>query len=250
MREVLAIVLRTIGPTTIGRYLGFALGEGVGPEEWTGQDVAPARGLEHVGQQLPQSMSAPEAEAPVSSDEEGKVGESPRSNPGSPSTSSTPTVRSTLGFSSLRRQNDSLSLSEADFAMPHYYGFPSDKIGEACGCWLARWGVEVLDIEATLPPNHPTRLWRHRGLPAAFIRAVLSSDSFFVKDEIERYRVARRVLDLRRAGWEGEIEVKGDLSVGSSQDGCEEWEEDETELEKVFAEGIYYTHMASAPVRL
>ena len=108
----------------------------------------------------------------------------------------------------------------------------------------------MLDVELTLPSPPPIRIWAHRGLPANFVRAVLSADTFFVKDEMERYTFARKVLDLRRKGWEVEMEGKGDLSIHESiaeseEEGWELWEEDEEELAKVFADGVYYTHMVS-----
>ncbi|ORX35928.1 hypothetical protein BD324DRAFT_682080 [Kockovaella imperatae] len=248
MREVLGIVLRTVSPMTITRYLAFALGDGIGPEEWADQDVASAKGLEDVGQKvvIVRPSEADDQASFVNSDEEGKVGDTTRSSshPASPSSSSTPTVKTVQRMGSLSRATDTSTISDADFPMPQYYGFPSDKIGEACACWIAKWGVDVLDIESTLPASSPVRIWRHRGLPANFLRAALSSDSFHVKDEYERYRVARRVLDLRRMGWEEEMDTTGDLSLNStSPEECEEWNEDESHLEAVFADGIYYTHM-------
>ena len=132
--------------------------------------------------------------------------------------------------------------------MPHFYGFASNKLGEACTCWLGRWGVDILNIELSLPSLPAVRIWTHRGLPASFVRAVLSADTFFVKDEMERYTFARKVLDLRRKGWEVEMEGQGDLSMSESiaeteGEGWDLWEEDEEELAKVFADGVYYTHM-------
>jgi hypothetical protein len=63
---------------------------------------------------------------------------------------------------------------------------------------------------------------------------------------MERYRVAREVLDLRRRGWEVEMESRGDISASYESDvGSEEWDDDESEMAKVFAEGIYYSHMVS-----
>lgn len=46
------MVLRTVGPQTIGRYLGFAIGDGVGEEEWDGQHHEGARDLEGIGRPI------------------------------------------------------------------------------------------------------------------------------------------------------------------------------------------------------
>lgn len=69
-------------------------------------------------------------------------------------------------------------------------------------------------------------IWRRGGLSARWARAVLSSDSFFVRSERERYEFAKRVVELRRQGLK--VEKKEEV----------EW----TEL---FSTGIYYMHMVS-----
>lgn len=142
------------------------------------------------------------------------------------------------------------------------YGSVSDKIGEACACWLARWGADMLALEqeaggfskkpvpytpvATLqraicrrstasgwraplsdvndfPHPQPPLIWRRGGLTATWIRALISSDLLFVKSERERYDLAKAVVELRRN--EGILE------------------EEEAEWAKVFTEGIYYANM-------
>lgn len=143
-----------------------------------------------------------------------------------------------------------------------YYGAISDKIGEAVACWLARWGVDMLHYEQqvvdaarsttgmltsserTMPrratvstprpnlngmvvfqplPPHVPVIWRRGGLPPKWIRALLSADTMFVRDEKERYDVAKLVVELRRS--EG-IDV-----------------EEELEFTKLFTDGIYYQNM-------
>lgn len=142
------------------------------------------------------------------------------------------------------------------------YGSVSDKIGEACVCWLARWGADILILEqeaggfsknpvpyapiATPPrtigrhstmserrtPNsdlnysphaQPPLIWRRGGLTTAWVRALVSSDLLFVKSERERYDLAKAVVELRRS--EGILE------------------EEEVEWAKLFAEGVYYANM-------
>ncbi|KAK4683696.1 hypothetical protein P7C73_g6536, partial [Tremellales sp. Uapishka_1] len=241
MREVLAMVLRTVGPCTVGRYLGFAVGDGIGEEEWDGQNEEAARGLENVGK----AWRDPDEEHSFSFNRLERHRNSSVSDPMAPdepqmrlehpdvsTATSRQTARTTLNAASLSIDNNESSY----FAMnlPHFYGFASDKLGEACVCFLSRWGIDILTIET----NHPeidVRIWGHDGLPSRFVRALLSSDGLFVAGEMERYKSARKVMDLRRKGWEEEAEVDED-----------EWEEDERELEGVFADGIYYTHMTFA----
>jgi hypothetical protein len=268
MREVLSMILRTVGPLTIGRYLAFAVGEGLGEEEWDGQHHEGAKGLQkvarpilrkegHIIEEIDLSL---EPQTPVRSnhrdstdsdikvdDDDSKVGGSAPvvTVTRSISDASTTTLRARRVFemSKLGLEDES---SSAEAYLPHFYGFASNKIGEACVCWLARWGVDILAAElgVLIDSELSFRIWAHRGLPGRFVKALISSDSFFVKDEMERYRVAREVLDLRRKGWEAEMDSRGDISVSyETEGGMEEWDEDEIELAKVFADGIYYSHM-------
>jgi hypothetical protein len=88
------------------------------------------------------------------------------------------------------------------------------------------------------------------GLHAKFIRALLSSDSFFVESEMGRYKAARKVLELRRRAREdisaGDLGASpSSIPIGEGEDEDDEEWEDEEEMEKVFTDGIYYTHMVS-----
>lgn len=255
------MIPRTVGPSTVGRYLAFAIGDGIGEEEWEGQTEEGARGLGDVAKRLDlrresddsimsnesHSLAVSHGSTQSLSDDGTKVGHEPISL--APiSERSTPTVRHSLHFQQTGSRPGSLAESTSN--LPHFYGFASNKIGEACACWLARWGVDVLAIEMTSITHTP--IWGHRGLPADFLRAIISADTFFVQDEMERYTVARKVLDIRRRGWEEELEGKGDISMAESiaeTEGWDAWEEDEEELAMVFADGIYYTHMVSVPGR-
>ncbi|WVQ70965.1 hypothetical protein IAR50_000490 [Cryptococcus sp. DSM 104548] len=260
LREVLCLILRTVSPVTVGQYLAFATGDGIGEEEWEGQNEEGARGLEKVGKPLfvsqrahPSGMS-PTAEEDLmetpskttlrprlSSDSETKVGH----------TDSSIYLNGTSYYSSSFQDGepsssqDPASFASADaHALPQYYGVVGDKIGEACNVWLARWGADILHAEMETP-NAAYRIWGHGGLPARFVRALLSSDFFFVKDEMERYRMTRNVLELRRKGWEEMMEGVGDVSFSGTEveHEWEEWEDEEKEIQRVFAEGIRYCHM-------
>ncbi|WVQ97260.1 hypothetical protein IAU59_004371 [Kwoniella sp. CBS 9459] len=255
MREVLAMTLRTVSPVTVGRYLGFAVGDGIGEEEWPGQTDQGIKSLSNVAK----TTQSTDSVSPLDEDDEDQVEEALHSIKNSPRHStdsdtkvsevSTPIRHGVPSIELPSRSNSirsTLTLNEPPpMLMPHFYGVLGNKIGEACGCWMARWGVDLLQAEAEAPRY---KIWAHRGLPSRFIRAVLSSDYFFVRDEMERYRVARKVMDLRRQGWDEEMEDGGDLGFAgvadtSSEEGWEEWEEDEREIQKVFADGIHYCHM-------
>lgn len=121
--------------------------------------------------------------------------------------------------------SSSTSLSSSQFDGPFFVGPEGERVGEACACWLAKWGREILSIEEWLekggeeeglplsleafpdlaPP--PLRVWSSEpgGLPARWVRGVISSDAFFLgvvgeagEGEFARYLFARKVVELRR----------------------------------------------------
>lgn len=307
LREALAIVLRTVGPTSVSRYLNFALGHGIGEEEWDGQDERGARGMEAISRAIlvgvdeeaeaeadewltvvedaqqrerprphresTESSASATSGASGVSDDGAKIGESVNAN-------ATATANATARLTSPSRSSSmrsSATVKPAATSLPavqepvfHCYGFVSNKIGEACVCWLTRWGRDVLTIEAAEQhlvaepeaegeeqggrkdiddvtvsrADHPP-VWGVGGIPAKFAAALLSADSLFVTGEMERYTMARCVLDLRRTGWAVLTEEDADASGINSElnDALDGWDEDEAELAKVFADGIYYSHM-------
>ncbi|WWC66355.1 uncharacterized protein I206_100256 [Kwoniella pini CBS 10737] len=279
MREVLSIILRTVGPLTITRYLSFALGDGIGEEEYSGQTEEGVNSLLGVSkdildvdggsrrtsdEDLVEDALHSINHTPQSSSDSGKIGNSSQESlrhGGIPIPAIQIPSRSNSIRSNHRISDDPFSFNssmESDTSvlpLTHYYGVVGNKIGEACCCWLARWGIDLLNAEL----KHPTsiyKVWSHGGLPANLVRAVLSSDYFYVPNEMERYRFARKVLDLRRAGWDEETQDQGDISLATGSglglgmegthtedDQWEEWEEEENELLRTFAEGIYYCHM-------
>ena len=390
---VLGLVIGSMSPWSVGVYLGFAIGQGVGGwggEEWEvgGEEgdieERGARGLEELGVRVEESVSEEEEEvlgeereggksgggrAPsVSASKEGVKTESPsttelpsstsssssvhptdrspapsRSNSTSTSTPSKPllsraSLRTTSSSSSLAssrisalREDDASSTFSREQPL-FFYGLTSNKIGEACACWLARWGVDILAVEEKVylaakrneksgghstrgrkasadastatqskgkgkssisssssaspssyfpfipessststpsyrpRPQQPFHAHNHQhahsssssstnfppifslgGLPAPWLRAVISSDAFFVKNEMERYRVAKRVYDLRRAqreavkkengGGGGQEDRRGSFETESEmEEGEKEEEEEEAEFEGEFGE--------------
>lgn len=82
-------------------------------------------------------------------------------------------------------------------------------------------------------------LWGIGGLSVRWIRGIISSDTFFVPDEIERYHFAVRVYRLRQA-MRGL--THGDLPKREQEAERREWEE-------LFRTGIYYSHMSFHDLR-
>ncbi|OWZ64944.1 hypothetical protein AYX15_03448 [Cryptococcus neoformans] len=264
LREVLAMILRTVGPLTVNQYLAFAIGDGIGDEEWEGQTAEGASGLQDVAKRIPDAPESRSSTMTPMEEEDEETFEISEKSSGSRLSSDSNTKigqrdpfiqlngvpyepSSTSSAASVRSQHNGFSFASADMLdLPHFYGTVGNKIGEACVCWLARWGMDLLRAELETP-NVCYRVWAHGGLPAPFVRALLSSDFFFVKDEMERYEITRDVLELRRTGWQKELDGRGDLSLADPEvaegHGWEEWEEDEKEIKLVFAEGIRYCHM-------
>lgn len=225
--QALSCILSTIGPHTVVRYLKFALGDHIGPPGDT--DLDAAVGLEHVAQlfddcdddKTTDSSEDAHSDQPISFED-------------------------VLG----RKENpiDSDDDKSGSASPLFYYGTVSDKIGEACACWLARWGSDMLDCEELLEEIHPTPsllpcatqpslfvrkyetrknpippIWRRGGLSPKWVATLLGADTLFVRGECERYEIARRVVEMRRRS--------GILLA------------EEAEWSKAFEEGIYYENM-------
>ncbi|KAJ7596804.1 hypothetical protein C8J56DRAFT_1011435 [Mycena floridula] len=216
----------TIGPYTVLQYLRFALGTPITTSNRHSSEPEAAVGLEHVAQMLEDnddqlsfvSSNLDEAENDHESEQDGKISTS----------------------SPLRPHHESQSPS-------FHYGAISDKIGEAASVWLTRWGSDFFKYEegekdrlpkrnraASLPsPLDPgievketmvPLIWRRGGLSPKWIRAIISSDSLFVKTERDRYDLARSVVEVRRR--------EGILP------------DEEAEWTLMFNHSIYYSNMA------
>jgi len=111
----------------------------------------------------------------------------------------------------------------------HYYGVLSDRVGHGCACWLARWGIDILAWEEGVDAEKAPKIWRRGGLTPQWVRAILSSNFFFVKSEWDRYDAAKRVVELRR---------KGGILY-----------EEESVWDALFENGIIYAHMSFEQLR-
>ena len=246
--QALSSILSTIGPHTVIKYLNFALGRYIGPEL---DEPEAAVGLECVAHIINDESSIVSTASTVPRmGENNMLRGSQHFNPNEISNSSAAT--SLCSTSDADSDEDSIEPSS-------HYGAISDRIGEACACWLTRWGTDLLAYEIQreegdmrkdlgssplisrqrteiVPSNIASvsagssnvtqtipRIWSRGGLSATWVAAVVSADTFFVKGERERYTFARSVVELRRRG--GIIEAEE-----------EEWT-------KLFEHGIYYANM-------
>ncbi|KAJ7630424.1 hypothetical protein FB45DRAFT_915461 [Roridomyces roridus] len=206
----LSAILRTVGPYTVLQYLDFALGKPIGVANSNWNEPEAAVGLENIAQLIPDNA---------------------------PSDASLRSVES-----------DETHHGEKQF----HYGAISDKIGEACACWLARWAPDILaleerkagmgDVIATMTRRRPTSsqplppsdysavpaIWDRGGLNVAWVCALVSADTLFVRGERERYDFARAVVELRRR--------HGILP------------EEEDAWKTLFEQGIHYCHLSMEDV--
>ncbi|KNZ78178.1 hypothetical protein J132_01703 [Termitomyces sp. J132] len=214
--QALSSVLSTIGPHTVLKYLHFAIGRPVGHHCESDEPEA-AVGLESVAHLIEYEQSISDSGLDASKE---------------------------------------YKMEDVAKQPSYHYGAISDKIGEACACWLAKWGVDIFHFEEQQESLaawrersiHSTRkrsksapsgsvpiaavkaeeycvpsIWSRGGLSAKWIAAIISADTFFIRGERERYDFARRVVELRRKH-----------GIIASEE--EEWI-------KLFDHGIYYSNM-------
>ncbi|KAL5534663.1 hypothetical protein ACEPAG_1127 [Sanghuangporus baumii] len=167
--QTIQLVLGSLGPRTVIRYLNFAIGKGIG--EKSDEDVDAATGLEQLCQEIrptaasirskslrsvaskrskksasaapdipiqsqqAQKASAPETEDDLPSDDD----DDDESDSGS---------MTAAGQAQTQAQQDEAEAeADVDSGLVFMYGAASNKIGEAAACWLCRWGVDMLAYE-------------------------------------------------------------------------------------------------------
>jgi len=225
-------------------YLNFALGQPIQQDE---RDVQPAVGLENVAvlERDADEVSIASMKTAVR-----RI---------------TPAARLVTQPEELQETPSNESVDSDDYDIideqpSHHYGGISDKIGEACACWLARWATDMLryeELEHSDDENERTggkprsssfsslfdtpgvrssgdskpvvdgyrtrTIFGRGGLKPEWVAALVSSDFLFVANERERYNFACTVVELRRR-------------QGISQ-------EEETIWEDMFEHGIFYANM-------
>ena len=250
--QALSLILKTIGPTTVIQYLDFARGKPISSDPKVAmQEPQAAVGLEEVAVLIDDGgVSFSDARTGHSR----KLTESLRANLLSEGkvAEDIPSV----GSSGEAIDYNHVEPASEDRELMHHYGAISDKIGEACTCWLTRWANDMLHLEAyrsfaspVFPVDSRTRskslseicgaassqmltktvdppvIWRRRGLTSDWAAAIISADNLFVRSERERYDFARAVVELRRQ--EGVID------------------DEEIVWQDLFEHGIYYVNMVS-----
>ncbi|GLB36572.1 hypothetical protein LshimejAT787_0308600 [Lyophyllum shimeji] len=246
--QAMTFILSTVGPHTVLRYLNFALGQDIGILDLEPGEPEAAVGLESVAQLIEYERSV----AGTASLEQNSCDLGDHDIKSDSASEPHATVTTSTSYDS----SDDYETEGAP-RHPYHYGAISDKIGEACACWLARWGTDLLPYEeqmdATISAKERDRpvisrkrsrtvpsasndvsedvqkslsiplIWSRGGLNATWAAAIISADTFFIRGERERYEFARRVVELRR---------KSGVLPGEE----EEWV-------KLFDQGIYYANM-------
>ena len=171
IKECVGLILGSVGPWSVGAYLGFALGQGAGLdlERDEGETTQGIRGLEGLARKLPlerertgmsrslkreSGFTPPHLSMSSDSSDTRDVKQEPAEeetdHPQKCSVKPSPD-------SSTQRDRSARPLSPGSvgsydraegFATPKFfYGPVGDKIGEACMAWLARWAVDLIEVE-------------------------------------------------------------------------------------------------------
>ncbi|KAB5594327.1 hypothetical protein CTheo_2257 [Ceratobasidium theobromae] len=161
--QALLLVLSTIGPWTVTRYFGFAIGQGIGQPE--GSEPEAAVGLDDIGQPAPavapkeQTSQPPKPDDVLPQEDEEDEEDLVKVSSLGSSTSNSRKHRAVSGASQHTFETQSIYTESPDDGEPtFFYGVVGDKIGEACACWLARWGADILALEEAVEARlHPPR---------------------------------------------------------------------------------------------
>ncbi|KDQ54916.1 hypothetical protein JAAARDRAFT_38030 [Jaapia argillacea MUCL 33604] len=178
--QALGTILGSVGPKTVMRYLGFAVGKGIGEVEGEGEECEGAAvGLENVAKIIneeslggwngttpmptPMIPEEPEqTEDQTNSKEEGTDDDVDlakhleylaidKTNASSESGFIFPDREHEDegggGSSSASPTSESNDQERGHEEMAFHYGAVSGKVGEAVACWLARWGKDILGYE-------------------------------------------------------------------------------------------------------
>lgn len=180
IKECVGLILGSVGPWSVGAYLGFALGDGAGLDRQGDEDGQASgstsggmdegiRGLEGLAKKLPvdrkenvsaRSTGKKDAEYTSESSSSKRSGdlevkqepledESDHPRKCSVKPSSERLARTVDSNLSIRPPSPgSVRSYEGERYTPKFfYGPVGDKIGEACMAWLARWAVDLIEVE-------------------------------------------------------------------------------------------------------
>ncbi|KZT52782.1 hypothetical protein CALCODRAFT_76772 [Calocera cornea HHB12733] len=206
------VLLGSVSPWTVARYLGFAIGLGLGPEV-AGAPEEGEEGVKGLGRTFEDSP-APSVPASRAPSIRGTDDETP-SPPAHRAEDSDDDLHTSKSTATTTASSTPVPSSPTKHQLLTSYGTPTNLLGQTCVAWLCRWGADVLVYEELCAGASAWCVWGRGGLPASWVRAVLGADEFWVREEVNRWDVARRVVDLRR----------------------------EAEWARLFEEGIYYSHM-------
>ncbi|TCD66782.1 hypothetical protein EIP91_000973 [Steccherinum ochraceum] len=162
--QTLSAVLTTIGPRTVLRYLGFAIGHGIGdPDE---EEPEAAVGLEGIAIMTVDSESDSRKASSSSFGEDHKS--SDISQDSHSAEESHNDASSSSDHAEIKKEDPANSLSDSSYADSNssshnasahfFYGGVSNKIGEAAVCWITRWGGDMLRYEEECMGPNFTRI--------------------------------------------------------------------------------------------
>ncbi|KAJ1311644.1 hypothetical protein OPQ81_010120 [Rhizoctonia solani] len=159
--QALNLVLSTISPWTITRYFGFAIGHGIGLPE--GNEPEAAVGLDTIGQPAPAAVTKPSLKETTKIDEVSPQDEEEDDEDlvkvGSLGNSAPNMLKDRTVSGTSQQTCDTQSTYTEHFEdteQTFFYGVVGDKVGEACACWLTRWGADILALEETIEArNYP-----------------------------------------------------------------------------------------------
>ncbi|KAF5355253.1 hypothetical protein D9758_006020 [Tetrapyrgos nigripes] len=245
--QALSLILKTIGPYTIVPYLNFALGNTVEYDDI----LSSAVGLEAVAEILHEEDT--EFESDFEDTSESIQREAPPA--GIPHTFHYGAISDKIGEACATW----LSRWGADIFLHEEYdvlkGLECDSSNAAT--IIARRATSrprAKTLPSTVNNNDGAlfrkrvipALWTGDGLSVAWIRALISSDSFFIEDEHARYEFAKRVVEVRRRlkllERKSQVPVKGKEKVVDG-DLVQLDEAEEKEWAILFETGIYYANM-------
>ncbi|KAG0151235.1 hypothetical protein CROQUDRAFT_87037 [Cronartium quercuum f. sp. fusiforme G11] len=152
---------------------------------------------------------------------------------------------------SIARPNLELNPTDADLRVTKHdgklcYGPFAEAIGFACASWLGKWSTELIRLEEVLSEQDEQLLLPAGQAEAALVRLIGDVPGEGQGGEWERYRLAKRVTELREQK-RAFLQLKqksddipnSDIKHSTSLPGLKP----DPELFRMFQDGIYYSHL-------